>query len=373
MSELGLGTPTDVRHAPRVNPRRGRSALATILALGIVVTLVAGAAYLGRNALTDAFAGPADFPGPGEGTVRAEIQPGDAVSTIGTRLAELGVVASADAFVDASESEVLATSIQHGSYDMRLRMAAADALALLIDPSNRVFFEATLPEGLLLADSLGRLAEATGLPLADFEAVVAEPDQLNLPAYARDVVEGFVFPATYEFEPSSTAVDVLGATVARFEQAAAALDLVAGARALGVEPLDVVVVASIIEAETTRPEDRARVARVLYNRLAKGIKLQLDSTVKYVVGIDGDIFTTEQDRATQSPYNTYLVDGLPPGPISSPGEEALDAALHPAAGDWLYFVVVDLETGETRFAATGEEHQANVVILQEYCARSELC
>ena len=373
MSELGLGTPTDVRSAPQVRPRRGRSALATLLALGIVVAVVGGAAYVGRNALTGAFAGPEDFAGPGLGTVRAEIQPGDSVSTIGTRLTELGVVASADAFVDASESEARATSIQPGSYDMRLQMAAADALALLIDPSNRLFYEATLPEGLLLAESLARLAEATGIPLAELEAAARAPRELGLPAYANDFVEGFIFPATYEFEPGANAPAVLAETVVRFEQAAAALDLVAGAKTLGVEPLDVVVIASIIEAEATRVEDRARVARVLYNRLEMRIRLQLDSTVKYVVGVDGDIFTTEQDRATESPYNTYLVDGLPPGPISSPGEAALEAALHPAEGNWLYFVVVDLETGETRFAATGEEHQANVAVLQQYCAVSELC
>lgn len=373
MSELGLGTPTGVRHAPRPDPRRGRGALATLVALAVVVALVGGAAYLGRNALTGIFAGPEDFPGPGAGTVRAEVQPGDSVSTIGARLTELGVIASAEAFVNASESEVRATTIQPGSYDMRLEMASADALALLIDPSNRLFYEAALPEGLLLSESLARLAEATGIPLGDFEAAAAAPRDLALPAYANDFVEGFIFPATYEFEPGSTAPTVLAETVARFEQAAAALDLVSGARALGVEPLDIVVIASIIEAEATRAEDRARVARVLYNRLAVGMRLQLDSTVKYVVGVDGDIFTTEQDRATNSPYNTYLVGGLPPGPISSPGEAALEAALHPADGDWLYFVVVDLETGETRFAATAEEHQANVAVLQDYCAVSELC
>lgn len=373
MSELGLGTSVDARSpVSPVQPRRGRSALATLLALGIIVGIVGGATFLGRNALTGVLAGPEDFPGPGEGTVRVQIERGDSISTIGGRLVEAGVVASADAFVDASESEVLATAIQPGSYDMRQQMAARDALALLIDPSNRLLLEAALPEGLQLADSLARLAEATDLPLADFEAAAAAPAGLPLPDYATQV-EGFIFPATYEFELGSSAVEILAATVARYEQTAAALDLVDKAQNLGMSPLDIVVVASIVEAETTRAEDRARVARVLYNRLAQSMKLQLDSTVKYVVGIDGDIFTSAADRATVSPYNTYLVDGLPPGPISSPGEAALEAALDPADGDWLFFVVVNLETGETRFASTGEEHQANVAVLQAYCASSDLC
>lgn len=339
----------------------------------VVLAIGSGAAYLGRNALTDMFADPADFPGPGAGTVRVEIEQGDSVSTIGATLADLGVVASADAFVDASESEVLATTIQAGSYDMRQQMAARDALALLIDPSNLLYLEATLPEGMLLSESLARLAEATGLPLADFEAAVAAPAALGLPDFAPSTIEGFIFPATYEFEPSASASEMLATTVSRFEQTAAALDLVARAQELGVSPLDVVIIASIIEAEATRQEDRARVARVLYNRLAAPMKLQLDSTVKYVVGVDGDIFTTDVDRATVSPYNTYLVDGLPPGPISSPGEAALTAALNPAEGDWLFFVVVDLETGETRFAHTKEEHDANVAVLRSYCAGTELC
>jgi len=191
--------------------------------------------------------------------------------------------------------------------------------------------------------------------------------------YAGINPEGFVFPATYEFDPGTSAADVLAATVARFEQTAAALDLVTRAEALGVDPLDVVVVASIIEAEVTRPEDRPKVARVLYNRLAQDMRLQLDSTVKYVVGVDNDIFTTAADRAVESPYNTYLVEGLPPGAISSPGEAALTAALHPAAGNWLYFVVVDLANGDTRFSATLPDHQANVEILRTYCRTSDAC
>jgi UPF0755 protein len=109
----------------------------------------------------------------------------------------------------------------------------------------------------------------------------------------------------------------------------------------------------------------AKVARVLENRIAIDMPLQLDTTVNYANGKSG-ITTTAEDRANPSPYNTYVHAGLPPGPISNPGEEALSAALSPADGNWLFFVVVNPDTGETRFAATAEEHQQNVLLFQQW-------
>ena len=123
--------------------------------------------------------------------------------------------------------------------------------------------------------------------------------------------------------------------------------------------------ASIVQAEAGSAEDMAKVARVLENRLADGMPLQLDTTVNYANGKSG-ITTTPKDRANPSPYNTYVHPGLPPGPINNPGEEALRAVLNPAAGDWRFFVVVNPDTGETRFAETAEEHQQNVLLFQQW-------
>ena len=109
----------------------------------------------------------------------------------------------------------------------------------------------------------------------------------------------------------------------------------------------------------------AKVARVLDNRLAINMPLQLDTTVNYANGKTG-LTTTPQDRQNPSPYNTYVHPGLPPGPIGNPGEDAIKAVLTPAQGDWLFFVVVNPDTGETRFATTAEEHQANVAIFQQW-------
>jgi UPF0755 protein len=129
--------------------------------------------------------------------------------------------------------------------------------------------------------------------------------------------------------------------------------------------LTVLIKASIVQAEAGSVEDMGKVARVLENRLADGMPLQLDTTVNYANNKSG-LTTTPEDRQNPSPYNTYLHPGLTPGPISNPGEEALRAVLSPTPGDWRYFVVVDPHSGDTRFAVTGAEHQQNVLLFQQW-------
>jgi len=376
VSELGLGTPDTRASTRHVRRRRGHSALATFIALAVVVGLIGAAAYFGRNALSGILpdgGGPEDFAGPGTGAVSVQVAAGDSVTTIGATLADAGVVATQDAFIDAAAGNPAAIGIQPGTYELRLEMSAAGALAVLVDAANRLVELVTLPEGLRLEEALNRLATGAGVTVPELEAAAADAATIGLPAYAGGKLEGFIFPATYEFEPDATAAEVLTATVTRFGQAATDVSLEAGASALQISPLEAVTVASIVEAEASRAEDRPRVARVIFNRLAAGMRLQMDSTVHYAVGTAGDVFTTDEEREIDSPYNTYRAAGLPPGPIGSPGEEAMIAALAPAAGDWRYFVTVNLDTGETRFARTPEEHQANVTLLQQYCQDSDLC
>jgi UPF0755 protein len=161
--------------------------------------------------------------------------------------------------------------------------------------------------------------------------------------------------------------------VDRFEESADELGLKAGAADLGVSPHDVVVVASLIQAEARFDKDFAKVSRVIYNRLAKDMPLQFDSTVHYAVGKDGSVGTSDSDRNVDSPYNTYEVTGLPPTPIDSPGAKALRAALEPAAGDWLYFVTTNPDTGETKFAESYREHLRNKAEFDQWCAESDHC
>jgi UPF0755 protein len=129
--------------------------------------------------------------------------------------------------------------------------------------------------------------------------------------------------------------------------------------------------ASILEYEGSRPEDLDKIARVFYNRLDEGMALQSDATVAYANNLQGTVWTTQEQRDNPSPYNTYVHPGLPPGPIGSPGQKTLEAALNPADGDWLYFVPINLKTGETAFAETFAEHQANVAKLKDWCRETD--
>jgi UPF0755 protein len=326
--------------------------------LGVVVLLLvlAAGALTGAALLGGWLGGAADYPGPGQGEVVVEVAPGDSARTIGETLAEADVVASAAAFVDAAAADDRSLGIQPGSYAMASQMSAQGALERLLDPDARVQTEVTIPEGLRVSQTVDRLVEASGLPREDFERALDAPRSLGLPAYAEGNAEGFLFPATYAFDPGVSAEQMLRTLVERFDQAAAELDLVASSRAVGLTPRQAVVVASLVQAEVAE-RDFGRAARVVYNRLNAGMPLQLDSTVNYALGTD-DLTLDNDQLGVDSPYNTYANTGLPPGPINSPGEAALDAALHPPDGDWVYFVAVAPGSDATRFTADYDQFLA---------------
>jgi len=216
----------------------------------------------------------------------------------------------------------------------------------------------TIPEGFTAVQIYARASEVYGIPVEDFEAAAADPESIGLPPEANGSVEGWLGPYTYNLPVDSTAEEVLAALVDGME---AHLD------ALGVAPgdrLDVLTRASLVEREVWREEDRPKVARVIQNRLDAGWMLQFDSTVHYAAGPSGDVWTTAEMRAFDSPYNTYLYPGLPPGPICNPGDAAIEAVLNPADGPWFFFVTINTETGETLFAVTPEEHEANRALVE---------
>ena len=359
MSKLGVDMSREERHARR--ERRGRRA--ALVALLVVVVLLAGAVLGGRALYLRLTAGPEDYQGTGTGTVRVEVSPGDSAAAIGRSLLKADVVASVGAFRDAAVADDRAVGIQPGFYELRTHMSAAAALDLLLDPASRVETKVTVREGLRLGETLQTLADATDIPLAEFEAVAKDPAPLALPAWAGADLEGLLFPATYTVAPDATATQVLSAMVRRFEQAARETGLLS---VPGRDPRSLLTVASIVQAEAP-PEAMTRVARVVYNRLAARRPLQLDTTVDFANGKRG-VTTTAADRANPSPYNTYAHAGLPPGPIDSPGAEAMAAAVEPAEGPWLFFVAVDPDTGDTRFATTEAEHQANVRLFRQWLA-----
>ncbi|NAZ81706.1 endolytic transglycosylase MltG [Kineococcus sp. R8] len=300
-----------------------------------------------------------DYEGAGTGQVDVRVAAGDTGTRIGATLAAAGVVKSQSAFVKAATAQPDTAGIQPGTYRLKKEMSGAAAVALLLDPAARITTKLTIPEGLRATQVLDRIAEQTPITRADLDAALQDPAALGLPPAANGAVEGYLFPATWDVNPDETAVQLLSSMVARTNQALAELGVPADA------VHDVVVKASIAQKEARTPEDMAKVVTVLDNRLAADRPLQLDSTVSYAVN-GSTVTTTEAERATDSPYNTYRNPGLPVGPISNPGEDALRAAINPEPGPWLYFVTVNLATGETRFATTDAEHAANVQLFRQY-------
>lgn len=289
-----------------------------------------------------------DYSGEGVGEVQVIVERGDSLTTIGQRLTDAGVVRSVQAFVDAAEANESAASIGPGNYTLREQMSAASAVALMLDPISRADSRLVLPEGLRLPQTIEAAAQASGLPVSEFEQVLENPGALPLPSWADQRPEGFMFPATYDLVGDETAERILTKLVQRFDQSAASLDLVARAEEMNRTPYEVLIVASLVQAEVL-PEDMRKAAAVIYNRLDEGMPLQFDSTVAYALGIVELQLSAEQ-LATDSPYNTYQVEGLPPTPINSPGDAAIEAALDPAPAKWLYFVTVNPDTKETKFA-----------------------
>ena len=339
--------------------RRRRRPVAVLLALLMLAGLVVGIVVGGQKLLTLIDPASRDYTGQGTGTIEIRVREGDTLSDIARTLVDANVVASTGPFITAAEANADSVGIQPGVYALREKMSGQAALDLMLDPAARRLSRITLPEGLTVQRTLARLAEATGIPEAEFQAAAADPVALGLPPYANGLVEGFLFPATYDVEPDDTPADILKAMVARSVQVLDELQIPVEAR------LTVVTKASLVQAEAGSVEDMGKVARVLENRLADGMALQLDTTVNYANN-KGGITTTAQDRANPSPYNTYVHPGLPPGAISNPGEDALRAVLAPTPGEWRFFVVVDPDTGETRFGVTAEEHQQNVLLFQQW-------
>ncbi len=341
----------DVRRPPKRLPKP----VGLLIVLAVLLGLLAVVAFGGKKLYDNAF-GAADYTGAGSGMVLVQVGRGDSAGDIGATLVTKGVVKSAKAFTKAAKNNSASRKVQPGFYSLRLKMAAAQALTLLLDPKAQVRSRVTLPEGISLAKVVERLTKFTELKRADVVAALGNPAVLGLPAYAGGKVEGFLYPATYDVEPGSAAVDALALLTAEFADVAAELDLEARAKALGLTPYEVVIIASLVEAETPLDTDRPKVARVVLNRLKAGMPLQFDSTVNYFRE-EKKARLTLDDIAVESPYNTYKIKGLPPTPINSPGRKALEAALAPADGDFIYFITID-RVGNSLFTASYDEFLA---------------
>ncbi len=358
-------------------PRRRRGCLPLLLVLSVLLVLGLLGGRWGLEQI-DARFGPApDYPGPGTGTVMFEVQKGASSTQIARDLKSAGVVKSVDAFTEAANKDESSRNIQVGYYQLKKRMKASEALAVLAEPANLVRSQVTVPEGLRVADVVTLLGKKTEFPAARYRAALEKPGALGLPDYAEGDAEGYLFPATYVIEPRDTPASILKKMVDRWRQAAQEAGLEEGAKKLGYTPAELMTIASLVEAEG-RGDDMAKIARVLYNRLEKKGpptfgKLQVDATVNYALGRNLGVAISPEDLDVDSPYNTRKVAGLPPGPIEAPGDDAIRAALRPADGDWLFYVTVDLRTGETKFADDYQEFLRYKKEYQKYCETSDAC
>lgn len=350
---------------------RARSAFAVVLSLVILlgggwfVFSKAQAAWLDYRTAED-------YLGDGIAPVVVTIPKGASSNSISEILVQAGVVKSAKAFNRAASADPNAKSIQAGKYNLKTQLPAATALRMLLDKNNMVRNWLTLKEGKWIEQQAAVMSKASGLPEAKFKAAYKDWKSLGLPKWAKNGLEGFLFPETYELPDNPTAQSVIKVATKQFSQVSKELNLAEGASGLKLSPYQVVVLASVIEKEAgANDADRAKISRVFHNRLQKGMKLQSDATVAYAHRITGRVFTTKAEREKESPWNTYFHAGLPKGPITSPSKKSLDAALHPAEGDWLYFTVVNLDTGETLFTNNGAEHTANGRKLQQWCMESQ--
>lgn len=367
MLPAGGSSRRDARRQQSKRKKRRRGGLAVLVTL-LIIGGAGYAAWIGLKPIIsdvyDNFAGPRDYEGEGTGSVMVVIPQGATGSAIGRLLAEKGVVMEALAFTDAASADPRSTGIQPGTYELREQMSSAAALEILVNPANRIVRRVTVREGLRAEQIVDLLVKKGKFDQKELKAALKDPDALGLPAAAKGKAEGFLFPSTYDFEPDTTAVEALAAMVEKSKVVLKDLGVPAARQR------DVMIKASIVQAEGGSVEDFGKIARVIENRLdnklGNGGKLEMDSNVAYGTGHFG-IFTTAEERADGSnPYNTYYHPGLPVGPISNPGEDAIKAVLDPPKGDWVYFVVVNLDTGETKFATTYAEHQKNVAQWQKW-------
>ncbi len=380
---------TERRAGGRRDRRRARERRRRHIVLGTVlaVLVLAGAGVFFGVRKLQALREVPDFLGAGDAAAIVQVEEGQSLSAIGATLVRRNVVASVRAFTVAAAADPRAKAVQPGYYQLRERMSGSAAVARLQEPAARVghleirggmqLDDAGLPDGKTVPGLLTEISRAscavngaasTCVSAEDLRTAMdrTDPTQLAVPSWATDPLsrvesrrrlEGLLVPGTYDVRPGSSAAELLQQVTATSMARLLAAGFPASAAATGYRPYEVLVIASVIEREAITPDFR-RVSRVIYNRLAAGMPLQMDSTINYLLDRP-EVRTSDADRARPGPYNTYLNGGLPASPIGSPSSAALSAALNPEPGPWQYFVKCQ-QDGTSCFSVTIDEHGAAV-------------
>ncbi|MFM6980782.1 MAG: endolytic transglycosylase MltG [Micrococcales bacterium] len=342
----------------RARHRRRSTAKLWFASLAIITVVAAGVGFAERSAVSNLldslFAN--DYHGQGTGSVNIVVQDGDTGEDVANTLAQAGVVKD---FKTVYKTILkLNPTFYPGTFAMHLQMNSVEAVNLLASGENRVIQKVTVKEGLRISNVLKVLSEATGISRDEFTAAAKDLEGIGVPT-GEVSAEGWLFPATYEFDGATTAKSMLATMVSRMKQE---LNDQGVAEAKWHETLTL---ASIVQKEARIETDFYKVSRVFLNRIKSGMPLQSDATVSYGSG-GTTVTTTDAERADQNGYNTYVHLGLPVGPISAPGAVAIKAALNPAKGDWLFFCAINLKTGETVFSKTLAEHEKAVAQFQRW-------
>ena len=337
---------------PERRPRRRGRAFRVLgaLLLCTLLAIVAAVVWVQRQVDPSGQAGAA---------VSVEIPRGSSSQRIAAILDEKGVVESARTFSLYVRAKNAGPFLA-GAYTLR-RNASFDEIVAALEKGPQVTFERlTIPEGYTLEQVAERVGQLPGRSAQAFlDVAKSGAVRSRYQPEGSTNLEGLLFPDTYRIDAREDERAILQRLVTSFDNAAAQAGIDEVTQGGLVTPYQAVVVASLVEREANRDVDRGQVARVIYNRLKRGMLLQIDATLLYARG-EHKNRVLNADKAIDSPYNTYKEAGLPPTPIAVPGREALLAAIDPPEGDFLFYVTVNDCTGETVFSTTNAEHERNV-------------
>jgi len=298
-----------------------------------------------------------DYPGPGTGSVEFTVQQGESTASIAERLAKEDIVSSATVFTQAVLNVDAQAKLQPGSFLLKYRMSAPDVVEILVNPANATGMLQVTSDA-RVADVIVEAAQLSGIDQSEFQAVIDGGGSGILPAEAKGTFEGWLEPGSYDVSQLGSASDILKAMVDRRVEKLDELKVPTGA-----ERQRIITIASIVEGEVNQQQYYGKVARVIENRLDQDMSLGMDSVVAYGNNVAPRALTNAMLQDTTNPYNSRIQKGLPPTPINNPSDATIQAAMAPEDGDWLYFVTVNLDTGETKFTADIDEFNK---FAQEY-------
>lgn len=359
--------PKSRRDMRRRREQKRRRLYITIIAALVVVILIGVGGFSGVRALkrwkaaneANSQSQIEDYTGPGDKEVTFTVESGQGAAEIAENLVKAKIVKSAAAFTSAVSGA--AATLYPGLYALKTHMKASDVVKILSDQSQAGGF-AEIRAGERVSDIIANAAQASGIDVSEFQAIIDGGGSGILPEEAGGKFEGWLEPGSYNAQNKS-AEDIIKSMV---DARIAKLDDLGVPT--GSERERILIIASIAESEVGSDKYYGQVARVILNRIDSDMALGMDTTVAYGLGISASRLTDDQLNDDSNPYNTRIHKGLTPTPISNPGDDAIKASINPPEGKWMYFVTTNLQTGETKFVETEDEFWK---IRDEYKSNNE--